>query len=82
LFDESINAIIDAFDQQRKVATIKITVSYTLCDWIVKLNRNSQMAFLVGGMGTNDFVWTRLQSHFRAQGINICRPDNDMYALL
>ena len=40
------------------------------------------MAFLVGGMGTNDFVWTRLQSHFREQGINICRPDNDMYALL
>ena len=40
------------------------------------------MAFLVGGMGTNDFVWTRLQAHFRAQGINICRPDNDMYAIL
>ena len=39
------------------------------------------MAFLVGGLGTNDFVWTRLQSHFEAQGIKICRPDNDMYAL-
>jgi len=61
LFDESIKAIIDAFDQQRKAATIKITT-----------------AFLVGGLGTNDFVWTHLQSHLKAQGINICRPDNDI----
>ena len=51
LFDESIEAIIDAFDQQREVASTKITVSYTLRDRIMELNRNFQMAFLVGGLG-------------------------------
>ncbi|KAF8550552.1 hypothetical protein OG21DRAFT_1478486 [Imleria badia] len=61
LFDESIQAIIDAFNQQRKVANANIT-----------------MAFLVGGLGTNDLVWTRLQSHFKTQGIDVCRPDNDI----
>ena len=82
LFDESIEAIIDAFDQQREVASTKITVSYTLRDRIMELNCNFQMAFLVGGLGANNFVWARLQSHFKAQGIKISRPDNDMYALL
>jgi hypothetical protein len=61
LFEESIKAIIDAFDRQRKAANTNIT-----------------MAFLVGGLGTNDFVWTRLQAHFGSQGIKVCRPDNDI----
>ncbi|KAF8431023.1 hypothetical protein L210DRAFT_3561370 [Boletus edulis BED1] len=59
LFYESIKAIIDAFDQQRKAFNTRLT-----------------MAFLVGGLGANDFVWSRLKSHFKEQGIDVCRPDN------
>ncbi|KAN0094933.1 hypothetical protein V8E55_003220 [Tylopilus felleus] len=59
LFDESINAIIGAFEQQQKSATTPIT-----------------MAFLVGGLSMNDWLWSRLQSYFKDRNINICRPDN------
>lgn len=38
LFDESIRAIIEAFDEQRKVANTKVTVSCTLSDRIMELN--------------------------------------------
>ncbi|KAI9566246.1 hypothetical protein HD554DRAFT_2025961 [Boletus coccyginus] len=62
LFDESIQAIINAFDEQCKAAN----------------RRNETRVFLVGGLGSNDFVWTRLRSHFKANGIEICRPDNDI----
>ena len=40
-----------------------------------------QTVFLVGGLSTNDWVWSRLQSYFKARNIGICRPDNHMYVL-
>ncbi|KAF8123254.1 hypothetical protein EV363DRAFT_1404011 [Boletus edulis] len=33
-------------------------------------NTRFTMAFLVGGLGANNFVWSRLQSHFRELGID------------
>ncbi|KAN0094954.1 hypothetical protein V8E55_003241 [Tylopilus felleus] len=59
LFDESIDAVIGAFEQQQKSTTTPIT-----------------MAFLVGGLSTNDWLWSRLQSYFKDRNVNICRPDN------
>jgi hypothetical protein len=59
LFDESIDAVIGAFEQQQKSTTTPIT-----------------MAFLVGGLLTNDWLWSRLQSYFKDRNVNICRPDN------
>ncbi|KAI9569153.1 hypothetical protein HD554DRAFT_2204656 [Boletus coccyginus] len=34
------------------------------------------MAFLVGGLSTNDWLWSQLQAYFQDKNINICRPDN------
>ncbi|KAI9459980.1 hypothetical protein HD554DRAFT_1602525 [Boletus coccyginus] len=59
LFNDSVNAVIDAFEQQQKFATTPIT-----------------MAFFVGGLSTNDWVWFRLQSYFMGRGIRTYRPDN------
>ncbi|KAN0094942.1 hypothetical protein V8E55_003229 [Tylopilus felleus] len=33
-------------------------------------------AFFVGGLSTNDWLWSRLQLYFKEKKINICRPDN------
>jgi len=59
LFNDSIDAIISAFEQQQKSTTTPITT-----------------AFLVGGLSTNDWLWSRLQSYFKDRNINVCRPDN------
>ncbi|KAI9569174.1 hypothetical protein HD554DRAFT_2254112 [Boletus coccyginus] len=59
LFNESIDAITDAFEQQQKSATTPITT-----------------AFFVGGLSTNDWLWSRLQAYFKDKNINICRRDN------
>jgi len=59
LFNDSVDAIIDAFEQQQKSITTPITT-----------------ALLVGGLSTNDWLWSRLQSYFTAKNIKICRPDN------
>ncbi|KAF8555315.1 hypothetical protein OG21DRAFT_1483977 [Imleria badia] len=59
LFNDSIDAVISAFEQQQKSATIPIT-----------------MAFLVGGLSNNDWLWSRLWSYFKEKNIKICRPDN------
>ncbi|KAN0094963.1 hypothetical protein V8E55_003250 [Tylopilus felleus] len=59
LFDEFIDAIIGAFEQQQKSAMTPITI-----------------AFLVGGLSTNDWLWSRLQSYFKDKNVHICRPDN------
>jgi len=65
LFNDSVDAIIDAFEQQQKSTTTPITT-----------------AFLVGGLSTNDWLWSRLQSYFKNKNINICRPENHMYVLV
>ncbi|KAG9319002.1 hypothetical protein JVU11DRAFT_1122 [Chiua virens] len=64
LFQESIDAIIDAFERQQKYATVPITT-----------------VFCVGGLSTNDWMWSRLQSYFEANEVKICRPDNHMHVL-
>ncbi|KAG6375698.1 hypothetical protein JVT61DRAFT_3273 [Boletus reticuloceps] len=33
-------------------------------------------AFFVGGLSTNDWLFSRLQSFFKDRRINLCRPDN------
>ncbi|KAF8545913.1 hypothetical protein OG21DRAFT_1502123 [Imleria badia] len=59
LFNDSVDAIIGAFEKQQKSATTPITAAY-----------------LVGGLSTNDWLFARLQSYFKAKNIGICRPDN------
>ncbi|KAG9307937.1 hypothetical protein JVU11DRAFT_12878 [Chiua virens] len=61
LFSDSIDAVISAFEQQEKHASIPITV-----------------ALLVGGLSTNDWLWSRLQSYFEAKRVKIYRPDNNI----
>ncbi|KAF8552294.1 hypothetical protein OG21DRAFT_1511667 [Imleria badia] len=61
LFNDSVDAIIGAFEQQQKSATSTTPIT---------------TAFLVGGLSTNDWLWSRLQSYFKEKNINICRPDN------
>ena len=38
-----------------------------------------QKAFLVGSLSTNDWLWFRIQSYFKARNIIICRPDQHMF---
>ncbi|KAG9313675.1 hypothetical protein JVU11DRAFT_6020 [Chiua virens] len=59
LFNDSVDAITSAFEQQQKHATIPITA-----------------AFLVGGLSTNDWLWSRIQSYFQTRNIKACRPDS------
>ena len=35
-------------------------------------------AFFVGGLSTNDWLWSRIQLYFKERKINISRPDNHM----
>lgn len=80
MFHESINAIIDAFEQQRRFAKMKISVSSSLFGQYPN-TQHYQIGFLVGGFGTSGLLWSRLQSHFEGQGIKLSRPDYDMYVL-
>ncbi|KAG8215045.1 hypothetical protein J3R82DRAFT_8454 [Butyriboletus roseoflavus] len=32
------------------------------------------MAFLIGGFGASDWLWSQLQSYFKSQGIELSRP--------
>ncbi|KAF8141960.1 hypothetical protein EV363DRAFT_1468651 [Boletus edulis] len=32
------------------------------------------MAFLIGGFGASDWLWSQLESYFKSQGIELCRP--------
>jgi len=57
LFDDSISAVISAFEEQRSHATMPIT-----------------MAFLIGGFGASEWLWSQLQSYFKSQGIEFSRP--------
>ena len=40
------------------------------------------MAFLVGGLSTNDWVWSRLQSYFMERKIRIQRADNHTFVFV
>ncbi|KAN0086227.1 hypothetical protein V8E55_007361 [Tylopilus felleus] len=59
LFQDSVDAIISAFEQQEKLASVAIRTVY-----------------LVGGLSTNDWLWSRLQSYFATKKIMIHRWDN------
>ena len=38
-----------------------------------------QKAFFIGSLSTNDWLWFRIQSYFKARNIIVCRPDQHMY---
>lgn len=82
LFNDSVDAIISGFEEQQKFATTPITVGFK---YLLGVNScvysHFQVAFLVGGLSTNDWLWYRLQSYFKEKNINICRPDNHMCVL-
>ncbi|KAN0086237.1 hypothetical protein V8E55_007371 [Tylopilus felleus] len=62
LFNDSVDAVIDAFERQKKSATIPITT-----------------AFLVGGLSTNVWVWSQLESYFSTRKIGIIRMDSETH---
>jgi len=59
LFNDSIDAVINAFEQLKGHTAMPITT-----------------VFLVGGLSTNNWFWSQLESYFSARKMGIHRLDN------
>ncbi|KAG6371758.1 hypothetical protein JVT61DRAFT_9110 [Boletus reticuloceps] len=75
LFEPSAAAIIDAVENQRRLATKPIQRTSTL-DRSTRRLTTAQSIFLVGGFAASDSLFSKLQGHIRPLNLDFCRPDS------
>ncbi|OAX34642.1 hypothetical protein K503DRAFT_859084 [Rhizopogon vinicolor AM-OR11-026] len=66
LFEPSVKTIIEAFEQQKRVASTPVNTDS---------DNDMKFVFLVGGFAASDWLFARLQEYFQPLGIGFCRPD-------
>ena len=74
-FEPAIKNIIKAIEEQTRKTTTRIRVRLEGSLMYHNQRLGVQGIFMVGGFATSDYLFSKLEDHFKLRGIDILRPD-------